>query len=254
MAFMEVHFHSEALGMAAAMDVILPQNALEQAERPVKVLYLLHGLSDDHTMWQRRTSIERYADAAGMAVILPNGARSFYTDMAKGGRYFTHVSQEIPRIVSIFFPQLSRRREDTYIAGLSMGGYGALKIAMTYPERFAAAGSFSGVLDIVNRMRTIEPFRKEEMEWIFGDLDKLSGSGDDLLHLADGLAARKDLTLPIYQWCGTEDFLYEDNLRFKDYLLRLGLPLTYSDGPGNHGWPYWDEQVERFIQWAVLGA
>lgn len=94
-----------------------------------------------------------------------------------------------PGMVSLFFPQISQRREDTYIAGLSMGGYGALKIAMTYPERFAAAGSFSGVLDIAGRMETIEPFRKEEMEWIFGDLNSLSGSKDDLFHLAEGLAA-----------------------------------------------------------------
>ena len=251
MAFMELHFHSEVLGMATAMDVILPQNALAQAEGPLKVLYLLHGLSDDHTMWQRRTSIERYADAAGIAVILPDGARSFYTDMVRGGKYFTHVSQEVPRMVSLFFPQLSQRREDSYIAGLSMGGYGALKIAMTFPERFAAAGSFSGAVDMACRMKTVQPFQKEEMEWIFGDLDKLSGSEHDLLHLADRLAQRKDLTLPIYQWCGTEDFLYEENLRFKDHLLGLGLPLTYLDSPGNHGWPYWDVQAERFIQWAL---
>src|SRR5690606_35149889 len=111
------------------------------------VLYLLHGLSDDDTIWLRRTSIERYVAGLGLAVVMPNVHRSFYADMAYGGQYWTFLTEELPRVAGDFFP-LSDAREDNYVAGLSMGGYGAFKWALSYPERFAAAGSLSGVLDL----------------------------------------------------------------------------------------------------------
>src|SRR6476619_7886720 len=129
------------------MTVILPQSTAGQigmtgsestGETPV--LYLLHGLSDDDTIWLRRTSIERYVAALGLAVVMPQVHRSFYTDEAYGNRYWTYLSEELPEIVHGFF-RLSRRREDTFVAGLSMGGYGALKWALRDPGRFAAAAS-----------------------------------------------------------------------------------------------------------------
>ena len=111
------------------------------------MLYLLHGLTDDHTGWQRYTSIERYADEAGLAVVMPAVHHSFYTDEVHGHAYWTYVSEELPALVHRLF-RVSDRPEDTFAAGLSMGGYGAVKLALSHPDRYAAAASLSGTLDI----------------------------------------------------------------------------------------------------------
>ena len=140
MAFLQCSFHSDVLGRACSMNVILPQKVTTQigmtssggGNRRYPVLYLLHGLSDDHTIWSRRTSIERYAAEYELAVVMPDGERGFYTDMMQGPRYWTMLTEELPAIAASFFP-ISTRREDTYVAGLSMGGYGALKCALRLP-------------------------------------------------------------------------------------------------------------------------
>src|SRR5206468_7967478 len=148
------------------------------------VLYLLHGLSDDDTIWLRRTSIERYVAPLGLAVVMPQVHRSFYTDGVYGGRYWTFLSEELPELVGSLF-RVSGRREDTFVAGLSMGGYGALKWALRQPQRFAAAASLSGAVDVA-RLRGGR-FRSEDprmFERIFGD-QEIAGTPDDLLWLLD---------------------------------------------------------------------
>ena len=149
MAFLRCEIAAESLRMATAVDVILPDKGdLHDA----KTLYLLHGLTDDCTGWTRYTAVERYARERGMAVVLPEVQRSFYTDMVYGLPYFTYVSEELPAVCRRMFG-LAAAREQNYIFGLSMGGYGAMKCALTYPERYAGAASFSGVSDL---RRTIE--------------------------------------------------------------------------------------------------
>ncbi len=247
MALIECNFFSETLGLCTAMNVILPQ----PVRRRYPVLYLLHGLSDDHTIWCRRTSIERYADALGLAVVMPAVHRSFYADMATGQRYWTFVSQELPALAQGFFP-LSSKREDTFVAGLSMGGYGAFRLALSLPERFAAAASLSGALDQAWGVQHLEPEERQEWTNIFGDLSKLAGSPHDLLHLAEQVAQSSGPQPRLYQWCGTEDFLYVENTRFRDHAQRLGLDLTYAEGPGDHEWRFWDEQIQRVLAWLPL--
>src|SRR3982751_6715765 len=136
MAHLRCDFYSDVLGLNTSMTVILPQAAATQigvrstagpADPPT--LYLLHGLSDDDTIWTRHTSIERYAAERGLAVVMPQVHRSFYADEAYGGRFWTFLSEELPSLVGTFF-RISPRTEDTYVAGLSMGGYGALKWAL----------------------------------------------------------------------------------------------------------------------------
>ena len=158
MALIQCDFFSEILGISSSMCVILPQDTTNQIgmegshkRQRYPTLYLLHGYSDDYTIWQRRTSIERYVASLGIAVVMPNAGKSYYTDMKKGDKYFTFISQEVPELARSFFP-LSEKREDNFIAGLSMGGYGAFKVALTYPERFCAAASLSGSLDIASRV------------------------------------------------------------------------------------------------------
>ena len=137
MALLHVDFFSDVLGMSMNMDVLLPQQTQGQigmegraAQGKYKTMYLLHGMSDDQTIWQRRTSIERYVSSLGIAVVMPTTHLGFYTDTTYGMRYWTFLSQELPKICREFFPQMSAEREDTLAAGLSMGGYGAWKLGL----------------------------------------------------------------------------------------------------------------------------
>lgn len=152
MALIQCDFHSDVLGMASSMNVILPQQSTTQigmaggtSKTQYPVLYLLHGLSDDHSIWGRRTSIERYVAGMNLAVVMPNVHRSFYADMKNGGRYWEFISEELLQIVKSFFP-VSSRREDTFAAGLSMGGYGAFKLALRCPENSRRRQAFPGPL------------------------------------------------------------------------------------------------------------
>ncbi|MEW6751687.1 MAG: alpha/beta hydrolase family protein [Candidatus Latescibacterota bacterium] len=252
MALFHCHFHSAALQIAAAMDVVLPQAVCLSGQRP-PILYLLHGLSDDHTIWQRRTSIERFAEARGLAVVMPAVNRSFYTNMACGAAYWTFVSEEVPRLAQAFFP-LSGRREETFVAGLSMGGYGAFSLGLRCPERFAAAASLSGALDIAARARGFEAQQSPEFRWIFGERAELEGTEHDLFHVATQVASGPGPRPRLYACCGASDFLYEDNVRFRQHALGLGLDLTWEEGPGDHEWGYWDQQIQRVLDWLELPA
>src|SRR5688572_14862254 len=150
MIFNEVNFFSETLGMRSTIHVLLPQRSLADAKRKhaaTRTLYLLHGHSDDHTAWTRWSSIEKYAEGLNLAVVMPAVHLSFYTDMVHGGNYWQFISEEVPAQVRSMF-SLSSDRADNFVAGLSMGGYGAFKLALAHPERFAAAASLSGAMDI----------------------------------------------------------------------------------------------------------
>jgi S-formylglutathione hydrolase FrmB len=262
MAFLQCSFHSDALRLACAMNVILPQpagasqigltSAADDDHAP-PVLYLLHGLSDDHTIWMRRTSIERYAAPLGLAVIMPAVNRSFYTDMAVGPKYWTFISEELPALCQRMF-RLSPRREDTFVAGLSMGGYGAFKLALRRPERFAAAASLSGALDMTYRMeQTDDPEWNRELAHIFGDPSALQGSDNDTMHLAEQLAQHGGPKPRLFQCCGTEDFLIEHNRRFHEHATKLGLDLTYHEHEGDsHQWGYWDRTIQDVLAWLPL--
>jgi putative tributyrin esterase len=255
MILTEVKFYSETLTLQSTMHVLLPQRSLVDAQKKprkkIRTLYLLHGHSDDHTAWQRWTSIERYAEGLNLAVVMPAVHLSFYNDMAHGGKYWQFISEEVPAVVRDLFP-LSSDRKDNYVAGLSMGGYGAFKLALTHPERYTAAASLSGALDI----RAVTSPRSDrnnriwlaEMRTVFGDLSKVPGSKHDLFTLAKKVA--KGRVKPrLYQCCGTEDHLYADNIRFRDMISKLPLDLTYEEGLGEHVWAYWDKMIQNVLAW-----
>ncbi len=261
MALMHVDFFSRVLGMCMNMDVILPENTEGligmggKAEASFPTLYLLHGMSDDHTIWQRRTNIERYVADKNLAVVMPSTHLAWYTDTAYGLNYLTYISEELPRICRGFFRGMSDKREDTFIAGLSMGGYGAWKAALTHPETFSHAASLSGALDMVSRMaqRKTLGTKASEAYWsgIFGDLDKLENSPHDLLHLA-AECKKNGLAPKLFQCCGTEDALYGLNDAARKGIQKLGLELTYEEGPGDHNWAYWDENIQHVLDWLPL--
>lgn len=261
MALMHVNFFSEVLGLSMNMDVILPQKTRGQIgmkgnrkDGRYPVLYLLHGMSDDHTIWQRRTSIERYVSELGIAVVMPTVHLSFYTDMKHGLKYWTFISKELPAVCREFFPNISDRREDTFAAGLSMGGYGALKLGLLASDTFGAVGCLSGALDMVAELKRHE-INNDNLALfydIFGSVKELENSENDLLAAAVRLKKSGKPLPKIYIWCGTEDFLYEHNLTAKKQMEELGFDLTYEEGPGDHQWKYWDEKIQRVLEWLPM--
>lgn len=259
MILTEVKFRSETLGLGCSMNVIVPQRTFKDAQTSAspkyRTLYLLHGYSDDHTAWQRWTSIERYAEQYNLAVVMPAVNLSFYTDMANGGKYWQFISEEVPAVARDLFP-LSTDRADNFVAGLSMGGYGAFKLALSHPERFAAAASLSGVVNLpeVLKPNPADPNNEDwqkHMHRVFGDFSTVPGSENDLFALAEKVA-KGSVKPKLHQCCGTEDFLYQNNLSFRDHARTLPLDLTYEEGPGEHNWAYWDAMIQKVLAWLPL--
>lgn len=253
MALAHTFIFSESLRMSTSFAAIIPQETTEQigmtgvrrgGEPPV--LYLLHGLSDDETAWLRRTSIERYAAEYGIAVIMPRVERSFYQDMAHGEAYWTYVSRELPEIVHQMF-RVSSRREDTFAAGLSMGGYGAMRLGLAQPERFAAVASLSGALDVAHP--TVRESRPDFYENAFGAGDPRGGDSDliALLQRAD------PAELPaLMVACGTEDDLWPMQGSFLDAAAQQGIEVATKVGTGEHEWGYWDATIQDVLEWLPI--
>ena len=255
MALIRCDFFSESLALGTSMTVLLPQSSAGQVgvdgaarSGPPPVLYLLHGLTDDDTAWTRYTSIERYAAAKGLAVVMPQVHRSFYADEAGGGKFWTFLREELPQVVEGFF-RVSTRREDTFVAGLSMGGYGAFKWALRQPERFAAAAGLSGALDLAYIQQfDLRPHMRELTSRVFGDRVVQDGP-DDLLHL---VATADPAALPrLMLRCGTADGLLPQNERFVQACAKHGVPLDSDFGPGDHEWGYWDREIQAVLDWML---
>lgn len=257
MALLHVDFFSETLGMCMNMDVILPQRANGQiginsnAGDTFPTLYLLHGMSDDHTIWQRRTSIERYVSDMNLAVVMPSTHLGFYTDMNHGHNYFTYITKELPAVCRSFFRGMSERREDTFVAGLSMGGYGAIKAALGC-DTFCAGASLSGALDAASLSYDKRYAPEEYWRNVFGELDEIKGSDNDILALAERLKTSGKPLPKLYLWCGTEDELYGHSTRAAAHLNALGYELTYEESPGDHQWKYWDEKIQTVLKWLPI--
>lgn len=243
MAFLHVDYSSKALEMETCFQVVLPD---EGDLKQVKVIYLLHGLTDNCTGWARYTACERYARERGVALVMPEVQRSFYIDGVHGLKYFTYVSQELPQAVHRMFG-LSLEKEKSYVMGLSMGGFGALKCALTYPERYAGCGSFSGVTDLEG-MRALPDgsLRSWEFDALLG-AGKQAGAENDLFLLAE----KKNLP-PIYLSCGEQDRLYGLNVKFAQHLEKLGVQYRFDHRAGAHTWDFWDQSLQDCMNWLKL--
>lgn len=245
MAHLHCDFSSECLKMNTAINVVLPEKT---DLRTVRVVYLFHGLMDNCSGWYRYSSVERYARLHNVALVTPEVQRSFYTDMALGVDYFRYVSRELPEVCRGFFG-FSPEREKNYVMGLSMGGYGALKCALTYPEQYAGVAAFSAVTDIRDRMKKFPEDRKE-FQAIFGP-DLIVPDRDDLFALAEQADPK---TAPrILTACGEEDSLFEQNRQFAQLLTGRGFDETFTHWTGIHDWVFWDRAVMEAMD-AMFGG
>ena len=235
MALLRVEYSSKSLEMNTSFQVFLPDEG-ELSE--VKVVYLLHGLTDNCTGWTRYTACERYARERDVALVIPEVQRSFYIDGVYGLNYFTYVSRELPRVCQRMFG-FSQKREKNFVMGLSMGGYGALKCALTYPESYAGCGSFSGVTDLKAFMdRPAVPMHSREFTALLGP-DHRIGPENDL----PALAERVTDAPVIYLSCGEQDVHYPANRAFAEKLTKLDLDHRFDHRPGNHSWDFWDQSL-----------
>ncbi len=241
MAFCELKYHSPALGKAIAANIILPERDFKP---PFPVFYLLHGLGDDHTIWARRTSIERYVQNLPLMVVMPDSGRGFYTDAKEGMAWETSIVRDLVDYVDARF-QTVASREGRVLGGLSMGGYGAAKLALKYPEMFCSAVSHSGAVQFGHSLGDPNADPKWIAEWrrVLGD--NPVGGPDDLYALAERCDAKNRPALRID--CGVDDFLIEPNRAFDRHLTEINFPHEYEEFPGDHNWEYWDIHVQEAI-------
>jgi putative tributyrin esterase len=229
-------YKSEALEKHVQAEVLLPD---PKVAGPWHVMFLLHGLSDDQTIWMRRTSIERHVDGLPLIVVMPDGGRGWYSDAIQGYAYGTAIGEELPDLIRNTFPT----RAPWAISGLSMGGYGALKLALRYPETFHSAVSHSGALEMARRPPHRGDAFDDEALRIFGE--DSAGGENDLFALVGKLRPSK---MPLLRFdCGTDDFLIESNRAFDRHLQGLEVGHQYQEFSGGHDWGYWDEHVREGI-------
>lgn len=217
-----------------------------------QVLYLLHGAFGDCTVWTRNTGIERYAQEHKLIVVSASVTNSCYMDMAHGSKFMTYMTKELPAFINAMFP-VSTRREDTFIAGISMGGYGTLRLALENPERFGCAVCLSGAVDMASMTENTPIDAPTPMKFadIFGT-EPVRGSDNDIFALLNKRIQEGRPIPKLYMCCGTEDFLYEMNQYARKELEKLPVDFTYDEGPGAHNWDYWDPQIRKVLQWLPL--
>lgn len=240
MALCQLRFFSQSLGKASEMVVVLPDNG----GGPFPVLYLLHGLSDDASIWLRRSRIEWYVRDLPLIVVMPDGGRGWYTNGVNSDACEDHIIKDVIGQTERLFPA-ARDREHRAIAGLSMGGYGAMSLALHYPDRFVAAASLSGAVGVGHKPITEE--MPPDFKRIFGENPE--GSDKDLFALIQKVDRAQ---LPrLWLDCGVDDFLIEDNRAFHAHLEKLGIPHIYHEFPGAHTWDYWDEHIQQVLQFVM---
>lgn len=249
MALIRYEYYSCALEKNTGAYVVLPEHRDRKGkEEKLKVLYLLHGLGDDYTKWVRRTPIERYAKDDDWVVVMPDGEKSFYVNCPNGDAYGDYMGEELPEIMRATFPFISERREDTFVAGLSMGGYGSMKLALTYPDQYSAAACFSGALDADFWFENY-PEERYIYERIFASKEAVKNTDNDLFYLVGKLKEKGSAIPRIYLSCGTEDSIYPESVTFRKCLDRHQVPYTYEEWEGNHNWVFWDESIRRALKW-----
>lgn len=261
MAIIKFNYLSKSLLRTVDVNVVLPIDQLDMntmvynQKDKYPTLYLLHGIFGDQNDWLYGTRIQRFASERGICVVMPSGENMFYVNQENNHNlYSDFIGKELVEITRKMFP-LSSKREDTFIAGLSMGGYGAIINGLKYHDTFGYIAGLSSALmldDWINCkppiINGIDPLAYYQS--VFGDISLIKGSDKDYYALVDKLAINE---IPkMYMAIGSDDFLLEVNREYRDYLIAKGVDLTYEEGPGNHEWDFWDRYIVRVLDWLPL--
>jgi len=256
MAFLEMRIYSKSLKQTTTVNILLPEAPHKRTTvvgSPCDnwtTLWLLHGLSGSHEDWTRNTSIERYAqEYPDLCIVMPNVGRNWYTDAVSGANYFTYVTEELPAILRSYFTGMRPEREYNYVGGLSMGGYGAMLLSMTYPDRYAGAISLSGSIDITREGRFIDiPLWRSVFKFDLQEGSELKNTKHDIYHLIEE-NKKAGVNFPrLFIWCGTEDGLIHNNRRLHQQLVDLGIDHHYYESEGDHSWGWWDMHIQPALK------
>ncbi len=262
MALLQCNFFSKSLMRTVPIQVVLPTDKVlfpgqpQPEEKPFKTLYLLHGIFGNYTDWVSGTRVQSWAQERNLAVVMPSGDNAFYVNHKKSSAmYGSFISEDLVEFTRKSFP-LSRKREDTFIGGLSMGGFGSIVNALQHPETFGAVCVLSSalILDSLPENKEYTDFlmtNRGYYESVFGDLDKVKGGENDYDHLAEQVAKLAEKP-KFYMACGTEDHLIHPNHAFRDHLISLGFDVTWEEGPGGHEWQFWDTYILKAMEWLPL--
>ena len=261
MAVAHFNLSSVHLNRGTRLSVLLPNDQAWYREnpRPLKTLILLHGLTGDEDNWLYYTNIARLVRDKPLCVIMPDGDNSFYADSpALAHRYAAFIGEEILSFCRSAL-NLSPRREDTFIAGLSMGGFGAINAALTWPDTFSHAALYSAALIKPRLTEQQQPgsagyFTRQQYLTLFSltSAADFEGCPADYEALAERLAASGKKRPRIYSACGTEDSLYQVNAAYARRLKKLGYDITWDPRPGDHPWEFWEESLKRTLSWLPL--
>lgn len=263
MAFIQMNLLSQSLMRTVPVNVIIPADKMVfpgmpvREDKPYKTLYLLHGIFGNYTDWVNGTRIQRYAEENDLAVVMPSGDNAFYLDRPEAmNNYGEFIGRELVELTRKIFP-LSHKREDTYIGGLSMGGYGAIRNGLKYHDTFGAITALSSAL-IVDGLNdrtndTPNPIeRRDYAETVFGNLSEVLTSDKNPKYLVEQLKKENVQFPAIYMACGQDDFLLGANKDFAKFLQDNGVEVTFEVGPGNHEWDFWDTYIKKAMDWLPL--
>lgn len=267
MAFLTLSMYSETLHMDTDVNVILPEQRKTgkqrlEPDRKYPVLYLLHGMGDDHTAWSRKSNIELVARECDLVVVMATTGCGNYVNQVHGLNYYDYFTKELPLKMANFFP-ISLKREDTFIMGNSMGGYGALRIALANPDKYAGAASLSGALTPYREYETEEEKKRfpdsEAMESVrlnsFGTLEEYLASDNNLVNLVEKLRSYEGEKPRLFLCCGTEDpVTYSHSRAFLKAVKDKELDFHYEEGPGSHNWAYWNPRLQPIFDFFGITA
>lgn len=242
---------SKLMGREMPYRVVLPASYASAKDKKYPVLYLLHGLTGHYNNWTDMTKIREHAAAYEMIIVTPEGGDGWYVDSVSKAddKYESYIIQElIPEIEKKF--RALNTRDKRAVAGLSMGGYGAIKFGLKYPEKFVIAGSFSGALGAAEiTEKTFPGAIGKTLDATMGADGSASRKSNDIFDIIRTASHEKIKTFPfLYQDCGTEDFLFQNNRDFVALMLEKKVPHEYRQLPGIHDWKYWDKQLPEFLQ------
>lgn len=262
MAHLLINFKSEALHMPVMLDIIMPQG-----HGGYKTLYLLHGAGGDHTTWYGKSRIEDYAENKNIAIIMPSGNNKFYVNNEHGKDYFTFIADELPEMCGRWF-DISGKAADRYIAGMSMGGYGALYAALKKTGFYAGAFGISPYLGAGEDIKNCEQGKKggigEDLYPVFGNFNNYAQKSYDLCDLTHNLGENSgncvDNSTKFIISCGLQDNRVNPQSceKLAECMKKYGYDAEFIGEPGGHNWDYWDMCIQRVIdavdKWQIGGS